>query len=300
MLSISAWQPDGLRTTAQIAVTLVAPGQRRWNHCVALAGPLDLPPVDLPLAPYTLGVWLGDGDSDAPRITVGGGDWELLDHLEADGAVIDHISEKRGTENVRVKLGANAQRGSNRAASVRARLSALGVLNNKHIPLLYLRASRSQRMALLQGLLDTDGTIAAGRGRIEYSSSSPSLASGVMELLYSLGFKPNNRTYLPHKGRRSTRLDFIAYADTPVFRLQRKRERQVQRPSGLAFSGSRRIVSCERIPSVPVKCIKVAAPSGMFLAGEGMIPTHNSPDWAECVMLLFAVRHTPSRTLYTW
>jgi len=44
-----------------------------------------------------------------------------------------------------------------------------------------------------------------------------------------------------------------------------------------ALSQERRIVRCERVESVPVRCITVAAESHMFLAGRSMVPTHNSP-----------------------
>lgn len=45
----------------------------------------------------------------------------------------------------------------------------------------------------------------------------------------------------------------------------------------IPLSGDRRIISCEPVASVPVRCITVDSPSGLFLAGETMIPTHNSP-----------------------
>jgi replicative DNA helicase len=54
---------DELMTTAQIAATLRHGAEGRLKHAVALAQPVDLPPADLPLPPYALGVWLGGGDN---------------------------------------------------------------------------------------------------------------------------------------------------------------------------------------------------------------------------------------------
>jgi replicative DNA helicase len=79
-------------TTEEMAATLRCPsGDRRYNHLVRLAKPLDLPDVDLPLAPYALGVWLGDGDSASAAFT--SADPEIADHIEATGLVVRQVSK---------------------------------------------------------------------------------------------------------------------------------------------------------------------------------------------------------------
>jgi len=76
-----------IRTTAQIAATVrCATSDRRANHSVANAAPLQLPEAVLPLPPYALGAWLGDGHSAGARITTA--DPELVMHLEAEGLVM--------------------------------------------------------------------------------------------------------------------------------------------------------------------------------------------------------------------
>jgi replicative DNA helicase len=73
-----------VKTTEEILATLRCDGtERRLNHTVANTRPLDLPQQALPLAPYALGVWLGDGHSSGARITTA--DPEIVVHLEADG-----------------------------------------------------------------------------------------------------------------------------------------------------------------------------------------------------------------------
>ncbi|WP_199732087.1 replicative DNA helicase [Cellulomonas triticagri] len=63
-------QPGEVRTTEEIARTLACPtADRRANHAVAVAPPVQLPEADLPLHPYALGVWLGDGHSASARFT---------------------------------------------------------------------------------------------------------------------------------------------------------------------------------------------------------------------------------------
>ena len=70
-------------TTADIAVSLRRAG--RFNHSIPLAGPLDYPERDLPVAPYTFGCWLGDGKTGGAGIT--SADREILDHIRDDGYV---------------------------------------------------------------------------------------------------------------------------------------------------------------------------------------------------------------------
>ena len=78
-----------------------------------------------------------------------------------------------------------------RSKTFRAKLRGLGVLSNKHIPLMYLRASAEQRRALLQGILDTDG--AHNGSAVVISQTNLRLAADIVELARSLGFKPTSR-----------------------------------------------------------------------------------------------------------
>jgi replicative DNA helicase len=72
-----------VKTTREIAATVRAGGDNRLNHVVALPGPLRLPEADLPLPPYVLGVWLGDGTSAAAQFT--SADPEVAMLVEAEG-----------------------------------------------------------------------------------------------------------------------------------------------------------------------------------------------------------------------
>ena len=58
----------GVRDTESIRATLLRPDGVR-NHSITVADPLDLPDATLPIDPYVLGTWLGDGDSDQGRLT---------------------------------------------------------------------------------------------------------------------------------------------------------------------------------------------------------------------------------------
>ncbi|RBY88629.1 replicative DNA helicase [Blastococcus sp. TF02A-26] len=77
-----------VRTTEEIARTVrCATKDARLNHSVTNAEPLQLPEADLPVPPYALGVWLGDGTSAAAQFT--SADPEIAVHIEAEGLVAE-------------------------------------------------------------------------------------------------------------------------------------------------------------------------------------------------------------------
>src|SRR5690606_24012954 len=111
---------------------------------------------------------------------------------------------------------------------IRTTLRQMELLENKHIPDVYKMASGEQRMDLLRGLMDTDGT-ATKSGECRFVSVCERLARDVYELVLGLGFKAHIHS-APTSGRSDVWIvSFKAYDDTPVFNLSRKRERQIQR-----------------------------------------------------------------------
>ena len=92
----SAGGAPEVRTTRQIAETLrCVTADRRLNHSVRTAAPLDGPDQELPLPPYFLGAWLGDGHSAAARITTA--DPEIVAGIEAEGLVVKAYGDASGT-----------------------------------------------------------------------------------------------------------------------------------------------------------------------------------------------------------
>ena len=159
-------------------------------------------------------------------------------------------------------------------------LNSMGLINNKHIPDAYLRSSEVQRMDLLRGLMDTDGTCDKRCGQAEFTTVSESLKSGFVELACSLGLKPTTKvrkTSWVYKGVKkygsAYRITFPIPKDFELFSLPRKREVMKAASIDVSF---RQIISITPVESRPVKCIQVDSPSHLFLAGDSMIPTHNT------------------------
>ena len=287
-----AWGPGKqitrVRTTAEIVETLRYGKRGDTNHSLPMPSPIEGREADLPIAPYTLGAWLGDGNSNGPHITCGDEDvLHFTREIGADGYHIGVRPNSGGAWTLNVSAEASPNGGPvsrNHPDNLRKQLRGLGVLNDKHIPQQYLRASVAQRVALLQGLMDTDGTCAASGKGCQYVSVSEKLAAGVAELLASLGVKYSVRPLSMRCNGRPVpgtaySIQFNAFSDElPVFRLERKL-RRMRRRSDLSTAPRSRtvqIVSSEEVPSEPVRCIGVDSPSRLFLFGRTMLPTHNS------------------------
>ncbi|MCX2929333.1 replicative DNA helicase [Mycobacterium sp. CVI_P3] len=166
----------------------------------------------------------------------------------------------------------------NEVGTLQARLRTIGVLNNKHIPVEYLRASEAQRREMLAGLLDTDGTVTNG-GTVQFSVTNRRLADDVFELIVSLGYRCGRATKRVRGRSEDSSTAFILNfsTDDDVFRLPRKAlAHKERRAGGKARVSSRFIVDVRPIASVPVRCVEVDNADHLYLAGRAMIPTHNS------------------------
>jgi deoxycytidine triphosphate deaminase len=203
-----------VRTTREIEGTLRA--GEEWNHHVPLGGPARYPSQFLPVDPYVLGIWLGDGTATKAE--------DLAGH--------------------------------------------------KYVPEIYLRSSVEQRISLLQGLMDTGGYV-DDLGRCEFVNTSEVLSDAVLELAAGLGLRPVKRkkrvTLCGVECGPGFQVKFTPHF--AVFRLARKAAR-IKR-SG-SFRSFRSIVDVREVDPRPVRCIQVSNPSGLYLAGQTFIPTHNS------------------------
>ncbi len=257
------WADHSTVTTAHMAENLrLTNGDYRWR--VPNARPLELPYANLPIDPYVLGFWLGDGSKGMGVITVNRGDYA-------------EIGERLGPHTV--------QPGGDRPGSVRVnvtglvgRLRALGVLNDKHVPMPYLRASIDQRRELVRGLMDSDGYHGSGPFNEEISLNSERLAGHVLELLRTMGLpasmtKGDSKLYGRITG---TRYRVRATFDFQPYHLSRYLRESPQKQARIT---ARTVVSVEEVEPRETQCITVDSATHLYLAGEGMVPTHNSTWW---------------------
>jgi hypothetical protein len=257
-------QRDQVRTTRELAASVHGPyGQRQ--HRIYNTFPLNLRvQVDLTIDPYVLGVWLGDGAARGGSIT-----------KPPDNDIWNQL-EMRGCEFGKLQIDKRTGCRTSNIQGLTTRLRAMGLLGNKHVPDAYLRGSILQRVELLRGLMDSDGTWNKRRHSASFTSTDKGLASAVYELVVSLGERASM-----HEVERSGFGVTVTAHDvnwTPSrfmpFAEQGKRERAQLRDTGR--NRRRLIVSVDEVPSVPTQCIAVDSSDHTYLCTESMIPTHNT------------------------
>jgi hypothetical protein len=255
------------------------------NHfCCGQAPVLDLPEVDLLLDPYYLGYWLGNGTCGVSVVTCHEDDAHEIADAIAEAGYATEVKPNNSDErkNCVSVYGAKGKWDPDGPASV---LRSLGIIDDKRMPPEYLRASTRQRLALLQGLMDSDGHTTEKDGDSGFFNGNRNLIDAVSELVRSLGGQPRFRVNEKAgslggfvNGRqivaRQDHYKVQFMLDMPVHRLQRKLNNQkIQRTSR---TSGHFIKSVTRVDNADTVCIEVDSPSHLFLVGECMVPTHNS------------------------
>lgn len=218
-------------------------------------------------SPYFLGVWLGDGGNRQPRITNHINDFAIIERIKQEG-----YTQRRSYTN-------EAQPGTVwYDYSIRKELHEYGMCYDtrktpKHIPEEYLTASIGQRLELLAGLLDTDGTL-SGHKYI-FTTCDIKLRDTFVELISTFGWRACVKTYAPQESTSGIvgKKDTFCISFTPDMiipcALERKRLKSVRQQHKIAM------VSITRVEPKEGNCITVEG-DGMYLAGRTMIPTHNT------------------------
>jgi len=155
---------------------------------------IDFAPQELPLCPYFLGLWLGDGTSASVDIATT--DSEVIAYLRDYAERLNlHLTEKLfkdkdGNGKCPLYSIGSQQRGNHQNTfSLQKTLRELDLLNNKHIPHLFLANSRANRLQLLAGLIDSDGHYAPKYKMVEITQKNLGLAKQIKFLCDSLGFR---------------------------------------------------------------------------------------------------------------
>jgi hypothetical protein len=253
----SANHAEKQMSTAELMTDLrSASGRLKWR--IRQAQPMDLPEQEL-FDPYLFGYWLGDGSADGSRFAVGGEDIDAFEaYLSSAGHTFRRSLDSRGKEP-----------GGPWVVYVH-RIRRHLPLGSKHIPAAYLRGSFKQRLELLKGLMDSDGTISKKDGRARWVQHGRSeLCRDVSRLIASLGFQPRTKTYGP-----ATEISFKPDAE-PVFRLERKAARQFTR----ARNRRTDFVTIKDVRPAgrgPVRCLSVLSDDNTYAIGNGLIRTRNA------------------------
>jgi UvrD/REP helicase N-terminal domain/UvrD-like helicase C-terminal domain/LAGLIDADG-like domain len=292
-----------VRTTAEIQELLRDPKVRSvWLPMIS--APVQGQRADLPVDPWLLGAIIGDGGLTSGSVSFTNSDQRILDEVD-----------RRLPEGVSRQGGSGRRPGEWRLTSGRRvcpghrgfynpliqALRDLGLMgcgsSDKTIDDHYLRAAATQRLALLQGLMDTDG-YTSGHG-CEWGTTSPKLMEQFSYLVHSLGgvvrvtarptpgytYKGETRVGQPY-----WRLFVRLPGDIAPFAHSAKADRYIPKTK---YQPSRQILDLAPERSAEAVCISVAAPDQLFLTAD-CIPTHNTT-----VLRLLADANPDQQFFYT-
>ena len=272
-------------------------GNLRANHYHRYELPMHSAPVcfpyrEVPMDPYALGLLLGDGcltGATTPSFATGDPElaWELQRRLPGT-----EVRPKHGPDYVLNRAAApwDVVTLENPVTRVARQLALHGTRSaTKFVPDLYLYNSAKVRLAVLQGLLDTDGGPVTQRGRtcrVQYTTTSPDLRDDVIFLVRSLGGIAYNRTR-PALGRapglargRAVHhrhdahiIDIRLPEGIQPFRLTRKRD--AYNAAGGGGRPMRFVENIEPAGTAEAVCISVAAADSLYTT-EDFLLTHNT------------------------
>lgn len=229
---------------------------------IYLAKALDLKEKNLPLDPYVLGLWLGDGTAENGRITqeLGAKSWEIL---EGKGFKLSKNHEHREDKHAETR----------NVYGLMSILKQIGVLNNKHIPDEYLLSSYNQRINLLRGLMDADGYYDKIHKTFVMRTNYKWQADGMMKLINSLGVKATITTVYS-KGSYKEGYSYDIKFKTKDFNPFLSRNQNVELEKGKYDYYS--IQSVEPVETIPTQCIQVDSSSHTYLCTKHLLITHNT------------------------
>jgi len=263
------YRPLQLVTTSDICERLERRGSAKWSLPL-LSAPAQFPAQSVPLDPYLLGLLLGDGCFTPPSVRLITADQELVDRVSTAlpaGVEIGHQGRY-----------AYVLRGGHPNPVIGA-IRDLGLVGyrawEKFVPARYLWNSPEVRLAVLQGLMDTDGHV--DHGQRLFTTTSKALAEDVVFLAQSLGGTATVRvhTTFPRPPRRPAyRMGLRLPHDFAAFRLTRKQS-VARRYQGIRNAPRRYIVGVEPAGHGPAVCFRVDHPSGLFVIND-FIVTHNT------------------------
>ena len=283
-LTLQEMMEKGIRISAKSGARFRMP----INGCVEFSE------KELPVHPYILGVFLGDGCCKERYLTLSSNDLPVVEKV---AKLLNATAEKLSENNYSWRFMKGGKAITTKEVFGDIASWVMRGSNEKAIPAYYLHGSRDQRIALLQGLFDTDGSVSSkSNGLASFSTTSSELYAGVSYLLRSLGLSASTSSKAVCRGRvkqnGTCSTDYVVRTHLKpdqfdvCFSLPRQIEKlkavfgAFKRPSKcterVALTDVREIEPCDQV------CILVDNPEHLFLANDFLV-THNThraiEDW---------------------
>jgi hypothetical protein len=249
------------------------------KYYLPLATPVAYSKKTLPIDPYTLGVVIGDGSIDKAS-----GYARVISHNDDCTEIFSYLPYTMGRNSTPSRTSAFSG-----VLGIGKELKRMGLNVNtysKFIPKAYMHSSVEDRIAVLQGLMDTDGTVDT-----KYSSSFCTASDKLAEDFYMLCTGLGLRVYMVHKDNdhAGCYIIRIKHRGFNPFRLKRKADKVEFHKC----TDYQKIKEIRKVPSVPSQCIVVDNESKLFLTSNHVV-THNSTVMEYVLIYVAALGYWPN------
>lgn len=256
-------------------------GREAVNHSIPMVGAAQFALQPVPLSPYFVGVLIGDGSLTQGTPSFSKPDKEIADKVAAE--LPDGVSMRRVAAGGKCDQWTfTTPRGApNPVTDALRALNLQGTHSHERfVPDCYKWNGPDVRLAVLQGLMDTDGWADKRGTSLHFSTSSRRLADDMAFLVQSLGGTASIRvkhptfTHLGEKkqGRPAYSMTISLPEGTEAFRLARKASVVVPKTK---YPPRRYITAVEPVGKKLAQCISVAHPSHLYVTDD-FIVTHNT------------------------
>ena len=260
-------KPPTPRTTLEIKGTLRAEKGKRCNHSIPMTKPLQFPTSTLPIDPYILGVFLSGG---------------MVDKKASRGMCLS----ARCTSS-KITLSVFDEGAYYNKQNWYSLLHSVGLrdISSKDlfIPEIYKWADEYQRLELIKGIMDVRGTLRTNghgakttSGEVEVYTDGYQLCKDIHDVMLTLGQKSHMYERVDSK-HNDCNWRVRCYANRILFKSKSRAQRQQNTMRALRTTEQNYYIKdVKHIKHCDMQCIYVDSPSNCYLAGDHLVPTHNS------------------------
>lgn len=239
--------------------------RKKWF--IPIVKPVQFTPKKVLIDPYFLGAWLGDGCTKKGHIFITNAEPDIIGKLKKIVQLSQYEYNEFGVIN---------------AAEYEKELKRLGLSgkesHEKFIPAEYLYNSVDVRLSVLQGLMDTDGSIE--KCNFSITTTSKRMASEILEIVQSLGGTgkiSKRQTFFTNYGYKKAGMKSyrVSFKLREMLPFTSKKHSSKYVPPTKYKKVYRGIKSIEYVGDMPIRCIAVDAPDKLYVV-ENYIVTHNT------------------------